>query len=149
MGISYFRRSKQNFNMMIRADLHMHTSYSPDGEFTPAEIISECQDASLSVISVTDHNSVKAVPESVEIGTTHSIRVIPGIELDCTYDETDLHLLGYGIEWQNPIYDSIESDVSLHMMKSFDQMILNLNRLGIPVQAEEVISKSGGAFAYC
>lgn len=129
---------------MIRADLHIHTRFSPDGEFTPAEIISKCKDASLSVISITDHNTVKAVSEAIEIGATHGIRVIPGIELDCSFDETDLHLLGYGIDWQNPVFDSIESDVSGLMMKSFDQMILNLNTLGIQVQSEEVISKSEG-----
>ena len=27
---------------------------------------------------------------------------VPGIEIDCSFEGTDLHLLGYGIDWKSP-----------------------------------------------
>jgi len=68
-----------------QADLHMHSRYSLDGEFGVEELIKQCKEAHLEVISIADHNQVKAVPEGLEYGRKKGITVIPGIEIDCQY----------------------------------------------------------------
>ena len=35
-------------------DLHMHSSYSEDGEFTPAELVEKCSRRGITVMSITD-----------------------------------------------------------------------------------------------
>lgn len=42
-------------------DLHMHSSYSDDGEYSPQELVRKCFDAGIRVMSVTDHNCVRAM----------------------------------------------------------------------------------------
>ena len=48
----------QEEEMMI--DLHMHSRYSDDGEFTPERLVFQCREKGIHVMSVTDHNCVRA-----------------------------------------------------------------------------------------
>lgn len=41
-------------------DLHMHSRYSEDGEFAPAELVRQCQSRGITVMSITDHNCARA-----------------------------------------------------------------------------------------
>jgi len=46
---------------MIKADLHIHSHYSSDGEFKIIDIINKCLAQNIDTFSLTDHNSVKGV----------------------------------------------------------------------------------------
>ena len=37
-------------------DLHIHSGYSSDGEFSVAELVGKCLGAQLTLFSLTDHN---------------------------------------------------------------------------------------------
>ena len=50
-------------------DLHMHSRYSEDGEFTPLELVEQCAKAGVHMMSVTDHNCVKANEEAQEFAS--------------------------------------------------------------------------------
>jgi predicted metal-dependent phosphoesterase TrpH len=41
---------------MLRADLHLHTNYSPDSLITPEALVSRCIKLGINCIAVTDHN---------------------------------------------------------------------------------------------
>ena len=45
-------------------DLHMHTKYSMDGEFEPADLMRQCTNAGLQAAAVTDHDAVGALDEA-------------------------------------------------------------------------------------
>ena len=45
-------------------DLHMHSRMSDDGEFSPAELVEKCRDAEIRFLSITDHNTLAALPEA-------------------------------------------------------------------------------------
>ena len=47
-------------------DLHMHSKYSDDGEFTPTQLVEQCHKAGIKVMAIADHNSVKAIDEAKE-----------------------------------------------------------------------------------
>jgi predicted metal-dependent phosphoesterase TrpH len=125
---------------MIRADLHIHSSYSLDGELSPLEILEISRQQALQVISVTDHNLAGAVPEAMEKSGAYGIKVIPGIEIDCNYQGTDLHVLGYHINYLSEDFIALEKQIDSMVMDSFDVMVGNLHRLGIPVDADEVLA---------
>ena len=42
-------------------DLHMHSAFSNDGDFTPEELVGKCQEVGIRLMAVADHNSCKAV----------------------------------------------------------------------------------------
>lgn len=47
---------------MSKIDLHIHSNYSDDGEYSPEEILLQCKAQGMELIAITDHNSVKGIP---------------------------------------------------------------------------------------
>lgn len=93
-------------------DLHMHSRYSEDGEFTPSELAEQCAEKGVCMMSVTDHNCAKANGEAERAAKEWGIAYVPGIEIDCTYSNMDFHVLGYGIDYQSSDFEAIEKNVA-------------------------------------
>ena len=87
---------------MKNIDLHMHTQYS-DGEYTVETVLRKCEEAGLSIISITDHDSVEAYKEiekNSKIREIFSGRIIEGTELSFNKDGHLFDVLGYGIDYK-------------------------------------------------
>jgi predicted metal-dependent phosphoesterase TrpH len=78
-------------------DLHLHTTAS-DGRLTPSELVDRAVQAGLTVMAVTDHDTVKAVDEVTSEAAVRAIRVIPGIEVTAVDEERDVHMLAYFVD---------------------------------------------------
>ncbi|MDE5716586.1 MAG: PHP domain-containing protein [Lachnospiraceae bacterium] len=90
----------------------MHSRYSDDGEFTPTELVEQCAKAGVRMVSVTDHNCAKANEEAQRAAKEKGIRYISGIEIDCTYENVNFHVLGYGIDFWSSDFKAIEKNVA-------------------------------------
>lgn len=75
-------------------DLHLHTTAS-DGRLSPAQLLARATAAGLTVISITDHDTVAAIAEVTHLASAIGVRVIPGIEITAVDDGRDVHMLGY------------------------------------------------------
>lgn len=75
-------------------DLHTHTTAS-DGQYTPAELVQLAKDRGLSVLAVTDHDTIAGVEEARQAGAELGLKVIRGVELSAK-DYPNCHILGYG-----------------------------------------------------
>lgn len=128
---------------MAGIDLHMHSSQSSDGEFAPAAVMDRCAAQGVEVCSLTDHNSVAGVAEAKARACETGIGFLPGIEIDCNFEGTDLHLLGYGIDWRSEDFIRLEEDYRRKVLASFDGMIGNILRLGFAVDAQAVRAAAG------
>ncbi|HOB08393.1 MAG: PHP domain-containing protein [Limnochordia bacterium] len=64
---------------MALLDLHIHSSYSCDGQFSPEELVITAKEKGLQAIALTDHNSVKGLPEFLAAGAKHGVETVPGI----------------------------------------------------------------------
>jgi|WetSurMetagenome_2_1015567.scaffolds.fasta_scaffold96391_2 predicted metal-dependent phosphoesterase TrpH len=64
------------------ADLHTHTSFS-DGANTPDEMFKSAQKVGLSVLAITDHNTVAGIRNlnSAMVWEKYNVHLIPGFEL--------------------------------------------------------------------
>lgn len=129
---------------MNNTDLHIHSKYSLDGELEVPEIIDKCIKNEINIISITDHNSINAIYEAIDSCVISGIDYIPGIEIDCSYNGIDLHLLGYNIDWQSNDFEELEESVKKKVMSSLPEMIENLNSLGIQITEDEVVDKAQG-----
>ena len=129
---------------MVKIDFHLHSNYISDGEFEVADIVKKCSAQGIELFSLTDHNSVKGTEEAIASAQQASIELLPGIEIDCNYKGTDLHILGYNINWKSKDFADLEKDVDTKVMASFTEMIANLNKLGFVIDTEAVISKANG-----
>ena len=63
---------------MLKADLHIHTRFSPDSELSPERLVERCLKVGLNCIAVTDHNSIEGALAVKEIAP---FRVIVGEEI--------------------------------------------------------------------
>lgn len=129
---------------MNRIDLHTHSAHSNDGELSVLQMAERCVENRVDIFSITDHNCVQANGEAIKVAKELKLDFIPGIEIDCTYNGIDLHVLGYGINWQSKDFEELEKDVFRKVMGSFSAMIDNLDRLGIKVDPNEVLNKAAG-----
>lgn len=79
-------------------DLHIHSVYS-DGTYTVTEVLEEARRNHITLISITDHNTVGAYEELKGIDTqeAYDIKTISGIEINCMYRNAKIELLGYGM----------------------------------------------------
>ena len=129
---------------MIKTDLHVHSKFSNDGELSVQDIVQKCVENNIITLSITDHNSVRVTEEAVTYCARSGITYIPGIEVDCTYEGTDLHLLGYHIDWQSKEFSALEEVIEKRILDAIPQMIANLAKEGIVIDADEVFERSGG-----
>uniref|UniRef100_UPI00321774BC PHP domain-containing protein n=1 Tax=uncultured Draconibacterium sp. TaxID=1573823 RepID=UPI00321774BC len=129
---------------MNKIDLHIHSNYSNDGEFEIQELIDKCLINKINILSITDHNSILAINEALPLCSDSNLDLIPGIEIDCSYKNTDLHLLGYNINWQSNDFTELEQSIHREVMASFPEMIQNLEKAGIYVDGKEVLEKANG-----
>jgi predicted metal-dependent phosphoesterase TrpH len=77
-------------------DLHLHTIAS-DGFWNPAELIDYLSTNGFRVVAVCDHDTERSVLETMRLGEERGIRVMPGVEMTCGWNDRQLHVLVYGI----------------------------------------------------
>ena len=83
---------------------------------------------------------MRCVGEAARLARERGIGFVPGIEIDCNYRGTDLHLLGYGIDWRSADFARLEEEVAAKVMASFGAMVDNLLKLGFRVDAGAVLA---------
>ena len=81
---------------MLSCDLHVHTSFSRDGESTPEEMIRRAEATGLDAIAITDHDTVEGAIAA--LGIPASIVIIPGIEISTRQG----HLIALGVTEKIP-----------------------------------------------
>ena len=81
-----------------RVDLHNHTTHS-DGDATPQELVARARELGLAALGVTDHDTIKGLPEALEAGRAQGVEIVCGMELTLSFTEAffcgSLHLLLY------------------------------------------------------
>ena len=63
---------------MLKADLHVHSEYSPDSESSLGDIINHCTAAGINCLAITDHNEIAG---AVELKKIAPFTVIIGEEI--------------------------------------------------------------------
>lgn len=126
-------------------DLHTHSTAS-DGSCSPKEVARLAAKASLSVIALTDHDTMDGVKECFNAGAGLGLTVIPGVEMSCIYNEKEIHILGYllppaGLQSRLHISKDLFSDLeffakeraerNMEIIRRFskDNIIININDL--------------------
>ncbi|MGE5638262.1 MAG: CehA/McbA family metallohydrolase [Chloroflexota bacterium] len=77
--------------MQIKADLHVHTTYSQDSMITPRDLVFYAKKKGLTAVAVTDHNCVEG---AAKIAKETDFPIIPGVEVD----SIDGHIVGLNVK---------------------------------------------------
>lgn len=122
---------------MSYIDLHMHSMYSDDGEYTPTQLVDMCHEAGIKIMAIADHNWIKANKEASQRCKELGMTYIPAIEIDCTYKGINLHVVGYGIddsEVFNKLGESIETQEQTCSIKKLELT----NKLGFDLTKDQL-----------
>lgn len=112
-------------------DLHMHSRFSEDGEFTPSQLMELFHNAGAETVALTDHDTVAGVSEAKEAAERQGLNFITGIEIDCCLSGADFHILGYGIDITNDFFAYVEQNYARQFGDASDRMLAKLNAMGL------------------
>ena len=127
-------------------DLHTHSVFS-DGTYTPTELIKAAKELGLSAVALTDHNTVKGLPEFMCSAEEYGVTGVAGTELSTDYGDTELHILGLFLP--TTAYERIEERVQvLKRNKEESNRILceRLAAAGYEITFKEVKNASPAEF---
>ncbi|MEO0117351.1 MAG: PHP domain-containing protein [candidate division WOR-3 bacterium] len=124
-------------------DLHIHTTYS-DGLLTPEEVVKKAKELNLSAIAIADHDAVGGIEPAKKAGEVLGIEVVPCLELSCLFDNIDIHILGYFIDYRNSeLLDFLER-AQRQRLERAKKIIGKLSSQGIKIEMERVLAVAGG-----
>ena len=79
-------------------DLHSHSTAS-DGSLSVAELLERASNRNVELMSITDHDTVAAYRN---LPASSNIKIIPGLELSCTWARSCAHILGFNVDIDSP-----------------------------------------------
>ncbi len=123
-------------------DLHIHSDRSSDGSFSPFHLIHLAREKRLRAISITDHDTVAAYPEALQVGEEEGVEVIPGLELTTLYENREFHLLLPFVDWTAKIVTSLIDRVGKARTQEAKGRIKKLQEIGFDISWKEVMKKS-------
>ncbi len=124
-------------------DLHCHTTAS-DGIYSPTEIIDYAIAHNVSVLAITDHDSVDGLAEACDYAKQKSFNLIPGIEFSIDYPHGSFHLVGMGIDYTNAELRYELEHLQLLRKERICKIIKDLQLHGIDVTNEEIEKEALG-----
>jgi predicted metal-dependent phosphoesterase TrpH len=93
----------------LRLDLHNHTSFSPDGLMSPADLLHAARANGLACLAVTDHNTIEGALAAVALAEADPTLpgVIPGIEVSSAHGDVIGLYLREAIPPRLPVSETI------------------------------------------
>ena len=127
---------------MSRLDLHLHTTHS-DGSCTPTEVVGLAHQAKVTALAITDHDITSGIPEAIAAGEEHGIEVIPGVEISSIMGGSELHILGYFLDWQDRLLNERFKSLRDSRHRRNPEIVDRLQNLGIDITYDEVRALAG------
>lgn len=126
-----------------KVDLHVHTTAS-DGRLSPAEVVQAAKEAGLVGLAITDHDAIDGIAPAQAEGEKLGMIVVPGIEINTDFGQSELHILGYFIETDSPILCEHLTTLRSAREERGRQMVEKLRGLGFDITFERVKEIAAG-----
>jgi len=124
-------------------DLHSHSNQS-DGSMTPEELIDHAVLAGVGTLALTDHDTTAGHQRFRAHAQAKGVKPVCGVEISCTWDEGNCHLVGLDIPDDNGPLEDVLLDIRGGRHRRNEKIIAKLNELGYDVTLEEVSELAGG-----
>ncbi|MEZ7898255.1 MAG: PHP domain-containing protein [Flaviflexus sp.] len=108
-------------------DLHTHSAYS-DGTQSPRELFEEAARAGITVLGLTDHDTVAGYEEAREAARETGVGLVTGIEISTRLHGKVVHLLGY-------LFDETEG-ITQHCIRVQEARVTRLKNM-VDAMAED------------
>lgn len=127
---------------MLKIDLHTHSTFS-DGTLSPDQLVRRAKKCRVSILSLTDHDTLDGLPDFVRACRRYGVRGIRGVELSAKYPST-LHILGYRMDEKAVFLEEELIRIRQHRDARNQQILARLSDLGMPVSYAELQNEAGG-----
>ena len=118
------------------ADLHLHSIYS-DGLYSPDEICRKAKSRGLSLVSITDHDTMSGEEVKRAAAERHGLAYVNGWEISAYAGDQKIHILGYGCQQNEAYHVFMEKRKQGALLRAQDS-VQKLQKLGVPVTMEDV-----------
>jgi predicted metal-dependent phosphoesterase TrpH len=96
------------------------------------------------VLAITDHDTTEGVSPAQAEAQRWDITVVPGVEISAISGGEEIHLLGYFVDPDHPGLEALLDRTRQARWERAQEMLARLDKLGLPVEWERVVEKSGG-----
>jgi 3',5'-nucleoside bisphosphate phosphatase len=125
-------------------DLHLHTTAS-DGQCAPAELVARARDAGITVLAVTDHDTMDGVSEAAAHAVRLQLGFVPGIEITAVCDGHDVHVLGYWVDGDSSALAALLHALRTARLERAREIVHRLSREGAPIDISELVDGAAAA----
>lgn len=125
-----------------KVDLHLHTVES-DGSLSVEQVINHAMQRGVSIFSITDHESTQGIMVAQQLALKYNLRFIPGVEFLTSFNEQEVHLLGYYRTVDNSILQNRLRELREHRTALAYDMVKKLQSYGISLKWSDVERQAG------
>ncbi len=123
-------------------DLHTHSTFS-DGSLTPAELVGRAQQAGLTALALTDHDSMMGADAFLDACRGAGIRAVPGVEVSVEFSPGTLHMLGLFLDHRNAALNSMLTRIQASRADRNTVILEKLRQLGVALEWDDVAKFAG------
>ncbi len=123
------------------ADLHTHTTFS-DGGNSPCALVRMAKSKGISILGITDHDSVNGINQAIECGKEYGVEIVPGVELSTDVNDKEIHILGYFINHEDK--DLLGYLKFFRDERAFraQRIVKKLKKLNIQIEYNEILAEA-------
>jgi len=124
-----------------RIDLHLHSTAS-DGVLAPADLVAAAQAGGVTVIALTDHDSIGGVADARQAGAAAGVEVIAGVELSAHIEEREVHVLGLHLDRMDTLAARLDGLAQARRDRA-REIVERLNAVGVRIEFDDVLALAG------
>ena len=125
-------------------DLHAHTTAS-DGALPPEGLVRLAKERGVSILAVTDHDTLAAIPGALAEAERLDLEIVPGVEVTAYVDDLEVHILGHFIDPDDAGLRELFASSRDDRTERIRRMIEKLWSLGLPLDADEILIQAPGS----
>lgn len=119
-------------------DLHTHTTAS-DGRCSPPDLVARAAAAGVTVLGVTDHDTVGGCVAAAAACAAAGIEFVPGIEITAVAQGRDVHVLGYFIDVSSAALEVFLRTQRAYRIQRLREMLDRLADNGLPLDVDAIL----------
>lgn len=124
-------------------DLHAHSTAS-DGVLSPQQLVRFARDCNISVLAITDHDTLEGLPVAGTEADRVGVHLVPGVEITAHVEDLEVHILGHFIDPDDRRLAEFLASSRSDRIKRVHRMVEKLWTLGLPLDVDEVLRPASG-----
>jgi predicted metal-dependent phosphoesterase TrpH len=124
-------------------DLHTHTTAS-DGLLSPPDLVAFARDHGVTVLGVTDHDTLAGLPGAIAAAGAAGMTLVPGVELSTTIPGPEIHILGYFVDTDDEGLTGALARLANDRVERIANVVRLLNEAGYQIRLDDIMAEAHG-----